>query len=70
MLYRILDTFHNSIYENKNIKPQYVYSNDHCFGENDFEKLFNFINWCKTHNANMIDLEIVSILENYNEKSN
>lgn len=51
--YKILDTFHDCIYEERGTEREFIYSDNPCFGDTPFERLSNFFAWCKTHHADM-----------------
>ncbi len=53
-VFKIVDRFHGSSLRD-------VYSNEECFGSNEFEQLSNFILWCQQHNANLSDIKPISL---------
>jgi hypothetical protein len=60
-IFRVYDRFHDGLYKSQGSSPRFVYSNEECFGDNDFEKLSNFLHWCIVHQVPIN--EIVHIVE-------
>ena len=54
--FKILDTFHDDIYKERGVDPQFVFSDNPCFGDTPFERLSNFFMWCQAHHVNLQDI--------------